>query len=116
MVHSLWGAVSNSNLVILQRFQNRVSRTNAPWYVLNKRFTRVNSQKIKRNTLSITVTHTNVLPKVFLFTGRLKRFKKNVIFITNRFHSIIKCRVCSFYYHVLLKSKFYTVYKRSTSL
>ena len=33
----LWGTASNSNIEILQRFQNKVLRTivNAPWYVLN---------------------------------------------------------------------------------
>jgi hypothetical protein len=33
----LWGAASQSNIEILQRFQNKIQRTitNAPWYVPN---------------------------------------------------------------------------------
>jgi len=33
----LWGTASNSNIEILQRFQNKVLRSivNAPWYVSN---------------------------------------------------------------------------------
>jgi hypothetical protein len=35
---SLWGTASNSNIAILQRYQNNVFRTivKAPWYIPNK--------------------------------------------------------------------------------
>jgi hypothetical protein len=35
---TLWGTASNSNIEILQRYQNTVLRTivNAPWYIPNK--------------------------------------------------------------------------------
>jgi hypothetical protein len=34
----IWGTASNSNIAILQRYQNNVLRTtvNAPWYITNK--------------------------------------------------------------------------------
>jgi len=34
----LWGTASNSNIEILQRYQNKVLRAivNAPWYISNK--------------------------------------------------------------------------------
>jgi hypothetical protein len=34
----LWGTASNSNIEILQRYQNKVLRVivNAPWYISNK--------------------------------------------------------------------------------
>lgn len=87
----LWGTASNSNLEILQRFQNKVLRTivNAPWYVPNiviSRDLQIPSikEEIKRFSEKYsarTEVHPNVLARNLFENSdevqRLKRFKPN---------------------------------------
>jgi hypothetical protein len=85
----LWGTASNSNIEILQRYQNKVPRAkvNAPWYIYNKvlhihlrvpkireeitEFSTRYSDKITThpNELASTLLEKEVEPR------RLKRFK-----------------------------------------
>jgi hypothetical protein len=86
----LWGATSNSNIEILQRFQNKVLRSivNAPRYVPN---TLLPTVKAEITNLSITyreklTTHPNELTPALLEEvepRRLKRFKPTEL--TTRF-------------------------------
>lgn len=87
----LWGTASNSNLEILQRFQNKVLRlvVDAPWYVPNTRIAedlhiptiKEEIQRFSVNYCARTEVHPNVLARtLFEPTGavqRLKRFKPN---------------------------------------
>lgn len=94
----LWGTASNSNLEILQRFQNKVLRSivNAPWYVTSSSIEKDLQmpsirEEIKRHSSNYSDRineHKNTLAKqLFDNTGevrRLKRFKPNDL--VNRFN------------------------------
>ena len=94
----LWGTASNSNLEILERFQNNVLRTmvDAPWYVPN-RILRTDLQvatvkeEIRKHSLNYKTRlekHPNKLVKKLTYdreeVRRLKRFKPQDLL--NRFH------------------------------
>jgi len=82
----LWGSASNSNIAILQRFQNKVLRTivNAPWYIPNKLLhtdlqiptIREEITKFSTNHRAKLLTYPNELTSNLLIEqgpGRLKR-------------------------------------------
>ena len=82
----LWGSASNSNIAILQRFQNKVLRTivNAPWYIPNKLLhtdlqiptIREEITKFSTNHRAKLLTHPTELTSNLLIEqglGRLKR-------------------------------------------
>jgi hypothetical protein len=84
----LWSTASNSNIEILQRYQNKVLRAtvNAPWYISNKVLhTDLKVPTIKEETAKCSVkyrdkitTHPNELASTLLEEEeprRLKRFK-----------------------------------------
>jgi len=85
----LWGTASNSNIEILQRFQNKVLRSivNAPWYVPNTLLhTDLQIPTVKAEITNFSIkyrqkltTHLNELTPALLEEEeeprRLKRFK-----------------------------------------
>jgi hypothetical protein len=92
----LWGTASNSNIEILQRFQNKVFRliVNAPWYVPNTILhTDLQILAVKAEITNFStkyreklITHSNELTPALLEEEeprRLKRFKPTEI--TTRF-------------------------------
>jgi hypothetical protein len=92
----LWGKASNSNIEILQRFQNKVVRTivNGPWYIpirllhtdLQTPTVRGELTKFSTKYRDKLLTHPNELTSILLDEegpGRLKLFKP--IELTTRF-------------------------------
>lgn len=86
----LWGSASNSNLEILQRFQNKTLRmiVNAPWYVTNSTIEKdlqvrsIRSEIIKcsESYRDRVTSHPNIFASELLNPDevrRLKRFKPN---------------------------------------
>jgi hypothetical protein len=100
---SLWGTASNSNIEILQRFQNKVLRSivNAPRYVLNTILhTDLQMPTVKAEITNFStkyreklITHPNELTPALLKEEepiRLKRFKPTeltTIFSQAPYHS-----------------------------
>ena len=82
----LWGTASNSNIEILERFQNKILRAilNVPWYILNKVIhadLKVPTIREEITTFNVNyrdkiTTHPNELASTLLEEPRrLKRFK-----------------------------------------
>jgi hypothetical protein len=93
---SLWGTASNSDVEILQRYQNKVLRAieNVPWYISNKvLYADLKAPIIREEITKCTVkygdkitTDPNELSSTLLEEEeprRLKRFKP--IYLTTRF-------------------------------
>jgi hypothetical protein len=83
---TLWGTASNSNIEILQRYQNKVLRTvvNTPWYIPNKILHRdLKIPTIREGITKFSVkyrdkitTHPNELAPTLLEEEELRRLKR----------------------------------------